>query len=108
MARLKSIAGSKSVGGTKSKALPKSVSSESRARRKLIEFDDQTWHAMDLLAHDSMSTIQELADEAFRDLLKKHGRPTDLKDMLRQSARTHPANENPAPKGPPSSRGRRR
>jgi len=30
--------------------------------------------------------FQELADEAFRDLLKKHGRPTDLKSALRQSA----------------------
>ena len=25
---------------------------------------------------------QELADEAFRDLLKKHGRPTDLRSRL--------------------------
>jgi hypothetical protein len=34
-----------------------------------------------------MMTFQELADEAFRDLLKKHGRPTDLKEALRKSAR---------------------
>jgi hypothetical protein len=26
-----------------------------------------------------------LAEEAFRDLLRKHGRPTDLKSALRQS-----------------------
>jgi hypothetical protein len=32
-----------------------------------------------------MMTFQELADEAFRDLLRKHGRPTDLKDGLRRS-----------------------
>jgi hypothetical protein len=30
--------------------------------------------------------FQELADEAFRDLLRKHGRPTDLRTALRQSA----------------------
>jgi hypothetical protein len=30
--------------------------------------------------------FQELADEAFRDLLSKHNRPTDLKSALRQSA----------------------
>ena len=48
-------------------------------RRKLIEFDAETWQALDLLARDSMTTWQELADEAFRDLLHKHGRPTDLK-----------------------------
>jgi hypothetical protein len=30
--------------------------------------------------------LQELADEAFADLLKKHGVPIDLKDALRKSA----------------------
>jgi hypothetical protein len=35
-----------------------------------------------------MKTWQELADEAFRDLLQKHGRPTDLRTQLKQSART--------------------
>ena len=54
-------------------------------RRKLIEFDDETWQAIDLLARDSMASWQELADEAFRDLLKKHGRPTDLRTALKQS-----------------------
>jgi hypothetical protein len=29
-----------------------------------------------------MKTFQELADEAFRDLLRKYGRPTDLKAAL--------------------------
>jgi hypothetical protein len=38
------------------------------------------------LARDSMRDFQELADEAFRDLLRKHGRPTDLKTALRRSA----------------------
>ena len=33
-----------------------------------------------------MKTFQELADEAFRDLLQKYGRPTDLKTALRRSA----------------------
>jgi hypothetical protein len=32
-----------------------------------------------------MQDFQELADEAFHDLLRKHGRPTDLKTALRQS-----------------------
>ena len=52
---------------------------------KRVQFDDETWHALDLLAHDRMQDFQELADEAFLDLLKKHGRPTDLKTALRQS-----------------------
>ncbi len=59
----------------------------SDVRRKLIAFDTETWQALDLLARDSMTTMQELADEAFRDLLKKHGRPTDLKAALKASAR---------------------
>ena len=33
-----------------------------------------------------MKTFQELADEAFADLLKKNNRPVGLKDALRKSA----------------------
>jgi hypothetical protein len=53
---------------------------------KRVQFDPETWAALDLLAHDRMMDFQELADEAFADLLRKHGRPTDLKAALRQSA----------------------
>ena len=53
---------------------------------KRVQFDDETWSALDLLARDQMKTFQELADEAFRDLLRKHGRPADLKEALRRSA----------------------
>ena len=53
---------------------------------KRVQFDAETWQALDLLARDRMQDFQELADEAFRDLLRKHGRPTDLKSALRQSA----------------------
>jgi hypothetical protein len=35
----------------------------------------------------SIKTFQELADEAFRDLLQKYGRPTDLKAALQESAK---------------------
>src|SRR5262245_24852367 len=57
-------------------------------RRKLVEFDAQTWHALNLLSRESMKTLQELADEAFRDLLNKYRRPTDLKAALRESAQS--------------------
>jgi hypothetical protein len=53
---------------------------------KRVQFDDEIWLALDILARDRMMDFQELADEAFRDLLKKHNRPTDLKSALRQSA----------------------
>ena len=56
------------------------------AKRKLIEFEPETWQALDLLARDSMKSLQELADEAFRDLLRKHGRTDDLRVALRKSA----------------------
>src|SRR6187431_2312445 len=54
--------------------------------RKLIAFDDDTFDKLKQLARDRMGTIQELADEAFADLLRKHGIPVDLKDALRKSA----------------------
>jgi hypothetical protein len=60
---------------------------------KRIVFDGETWQALHRLSLDSVKSIQELADEAFRDLLKKHHRPTNLKEMLRQSARLQPAND---------------
>ena len=61
--------------------------------RRRIEFDGETWHALHQLSLGSLKSLQDLADEAFRDLLKKHRRPTTLKDMLRESARSHPAND---------------
>lgn len=54
--------------------------------RKLIAFDDDTLDKLTQLARDRMATLQELADEAFADLLRKHGIPIDLKDALRKSA----------------------
>ena len=54
--------------------------------RKLIAFDDETFDKLRQLARDRMASFQELADEAFADLLRKHGVPIDLKDALRKSA----------------------
>lgn len=54
--------------------------------RKLIAFDDDSFDKLKQLARDRMATFQELADEAFADLLRKHGIPVDLKDALRKSA----------------------
>lgn len=55
--------------------------------RKVIAFDDETYHALVQLSRDRMATIQELADEAFADLLRKHGVPKDLREALRRSAK---------------------
>jgi hypothetical protein len=53
---------------------------------KRIQIDDESWSQLHLMALDRMMTFQELADEAFADLLKKHGRPVDLRAALRKSA----------------------
>jgi hypothetical protein len=55
-------------------------------RRKQIQFDNDVYLALQQLANDRMATFQELADEAFADLLKKHKRPVGLADALKQSA----------------------
>jgi hypothetical protein len=52
---------------------------------KRIQFNEETLQALTLLAGDRGVDFQTLADEAFRDLLRKHGRPTSLKAALRQS-----------------------
>jgi hypothetical protein len=67
-------------------------------RRKLIEFTSEIWEALELLARDSGTSVQALADEAFLDLLRKHRRPTSLKEALRESARRLPANDDAPPK----------
>ena len=54
--------------------------------RKLIAFDEDTFARLSQLGRDRMATIQQLADEAFDDVLKKHGIPLDLRDALRKSA----------------------
>lgn len=55
-------------------------------RRKKIQFDNDVYLALQQLANDRMATFQELADEAFADVLKKHKRPVGLADALKQSA----------------------
>jgi len=53
---------------------------------KRVQLHEETWHQLRLLGADSMKSFQELADEAFIDLLRKHGRPVSLKEALRRSA----------------------
>lgn len=62
---------------------------------KIVKFEPEDYVALDQLARDRMMTFQELADEAFRDLLVKHGRPTNLKEALRKSVRATGEAEKP-------------
>jgi hypothetical protein len=66
-------------------------------KRKLIEFAPEIWLALEMLAKDTGRSVQELADEAFADLLGKYQRPASLKEALRESARRLPANDDVPP-----------
>jgi ribosomal protein L32E len=52
---------------------------------KRVQFDDETWAAVDAVAKERSKSFQELADEAFKDLLKKYRQPVGLKAALRES-----------------------
>ena len=45
-------------------------------------FDDETLEAITALSRTKDRSFQELADEAFADLLKKHKQPVGLKAAL--------------------------
>ena len=51
----------------------------SYVKRKLIEFAPEIWLALELLAKDTGRSVQDLAEEAFADLLGKYHRPASLK-----------------------------
>lgn len=53
--------------------------------RKLIEFHNEDLRALEELADDKSTSLQELMDEAVRDLLVKHRRFTDLRTALQES-----------------------
>jgi predicted transcriptional regulator len=63
-----------------------------------IELSPETWHALDALSRDTDRSVHSLAEEAFRDLLKKHRRPRSLLEALRESTRQHPANDHAPPR----------
>jgi hypothetical protein len=62
--------------------------------KKVIEIDNGVLQALELLAHDNAVSLQALADEAFRALLKRHDRPANLEEALRMSLRRSARNDN--------------
>jgi hypothetical protein len=52
-----------------------------------IELSGQTWHALDVLSWETERPLNDLAEEAFSDLLKKHHGPRSLREALRELAR---------------------
>ena len=53
---------------------------------KRVQFDDETYAAIDMLRRERRRSFQQLAVEAFADLLAKYGHPSDLKSQLRESS----------------------
>lgn len=54
---------------------------------KRIRIDRATWDAVSLMAREQMKDLDEITEEAFRDLLKKYGRTADFREALRMSAK---------------------
>jgi hypothetical protein len=42
---------------------------------KRVQFDNDTWEAVEAVMHDNGRTFQQLSDEAFADVLKEHEQP---------------------------------
>ena len=74
---------------------------------KRVSFDQETWQSLDLLARDRMMTFQELADEAFLDVLRKHGRPYDTATRSSAARALAQANDNPAKAKKPAPKSKR-
>ena len=55
---------------------------------KRVQFDDETWEAIVALSQRNGKTFQQLTDEAYADLFKKHKQPVGLKESLKESVRT--------------------
>jgi hypothetical protein len=66
-------------------------------KRKTFTIDRDVAYALETLARDKGGQIDSLAEQAFRDFLKKQGRPITVEDALRQSVRVIPANDRAPP-----------
>ena len=62
---------------------------------KRIHVDTLVLQQIEILARDLSKSFQELADEAFVDLLKKHHRVVGLEAQLKATLRRTPANDSP-------------
>ena len=58
--------------------------------RKMLNIETATLAALELLATDRRVSLQDLVDEAFADLLKKHRRPVTIKNMFAASLKDGP------------------
>jgi hypothetical protein len=52
---------------------------------KRVQFDEETWEALQAAMRDADMSFQDIADEAFADVLKKHKQPVGLKASLKKT-----------------------
>ena len=52
---------------------------------KRVQFEDETWQAIEAVTRGKRKSCQELVDEAFDDLLKKYQQPVGLMASLKES-----------------------
>ena len=57
---------------------------------KRVQFDDETWAAIEAVANETGLSFQEVANEAFADFLKKHKQPVGLRAALEESVAEKP------------------
>jgi hypothetical protein len=62
--------------------------------RKKIGIEGYLLEVLTVLGQDLGRPVEALADEAVRDLLRKHNRPRTLEEAFQQSLRTLPLNDN--------------
>ena len=90
----------------KSRAKPRGSSVEDDLVGKRIRIERATFGAISLMMREQMKDLDEITEEAFRDLLKKYGRTADFREALKMSARQAGARKGGAPTAR-RSRGRR-
>jgi hypothetical protein len=55
---------------------------------KRVQFDADTWEAITAVSKTTGRSLQQLTNEAFADMLKKHEQPVGLMQSMKESVGT--------------------